>query len=232
MTHWCMPACLPRSRTCDPLRPPLEDPALTLRRRLDSLHRPCALTVCPPASIPTPPPPPVAWVRARVGSEASWRAGASRIRQALSLHPPLSCRAAACEFFTAALTKRAWRFTERDKRYPRPRSPTHPYPPPPTPTHPPPPPAHPNPTCPPTRPLHPRSHPTSTPTPPIACPAHSSRLFVWCLRQANAPAAGRHPCPRFRQHVLFLARHQLACDGGRERTDLEAPTRRLTPKPR
>ena len=128
MTHWCMPACLPRSRTCDPLRPPLEDPALTLRRRLDSLHRPCALTVCPPASIPTPPPPPVAWVRARVGSEASWRAGASRIRQALSLHPPLSCRAAACEFFTAALTKRAWRFTERDKRYPRPRSPTHPYP--------------------------------------------------------------------------------------------------------
>ena len=129
MTHWCMPACLPRSRTCDPLRPPLEDPALTLRRRLDSLHRPCALTVCPPASIPTPPPPPVAWVRARVGSEASWRAGASRIRQALSLHPPLSCRAAACEFFTAALTKRAWRFTERDKRYPRPRSPTHPYPP-------------------------------------------------------------------------------------------------------
>jgi hypothetical protein len=121
MTHWCMPACLPRSRTCDPLRPPLEDPALTLRRRLDSLHRPCALTVCPPASIPTPPPPPVAWVRARVGSEASWRAGASRIRQALSLHPPLSCRAAACEFFTAALTKRAWRFTERDKRCPRPR---------------------------------------------------------------------------------------------------------------
>jgi hypothetical protein len=185
MTHWCMPACLPRSRTCDPLRPPLEDPALTLRRRLDSLHRPCALTVCPPASIPTPPPPPVAWVRARVGSEASWRAGASRIRQALSLHPPLSCRAAACEFFTAALTKRAWRFTERDKRYPRPRSPTHPYPPPPTPTHPPPPTRPPEPHL----PTHP---PPSPPLPPHLHPHPAHRVpcpFLTAL--CVVPAAGK-----------------------------------------
>ena len=61
----------------------------------------------------------------------------------------------------------------------------------------------------------PQPQPCPHATPPIACALHFLTARWWCL-QANAPAPGRHACPKFREDVLLLARHHLACDGSRE----------------